>query len=232
MIELNSLVVILTLEALIGLLGLVIWLLYSARKISNKNFTAAEQLIENLDQSEAARIQKLSTLITQNSALAEHELKALLQDIALHEKALYRTVVQAILGQDPLALYELDEYIFALAKPYCKLLQIESSAPQSEVAQHDGLDNAGTLNNQAMELQFAQKEIVRLADENTELITQLQAALKAADEISEEYSRVFNGKQEEDELRASAQRMLAIFSEALDNAKAQSTISLIDESDV
>lgn len=232
MIELNSVVVILTLEALVGLLAVVIWLLYSARKLSNKNFNVAEQLIENLDQTEAARIQKLSALITQNSTVAGHELKALLQDIALHEKALYRMVVQAILGQDPLSLYELDEYIYALAKPYCKLLQIEPNAPQVELEQQAGLTDMEGGNNHAMELQFAQKEIVRLADENTELIAQLQVALKAADEITEEYSRVFNGKQEEDELRASAQRMLAIFSEALDNAKAQSTISLMDESDL
>lgn len=222
MIELNSVSVILALEVLVVLLVAVIWLLIASRKNKTQTFDIAEKLVDALDDTEAERTQKLSNLITSNCQIDAKNLQALLQDIALHEKALYRLIVQIILHGDSESLKELQDYIYGLAKPYCRLLQFGPMPYHEPVVQEMPVANADDLN-------FANKEIVRLADENTALVGQLQQALKTADSITEEYARVFSGKQEEAELRASAKRMLSIFEEALDKAKAQAAISLLDE---
>lgn len=221
MIELNSTLVVLLLEVLFALFVAILWLLYNWRKTKTQSYSFAEQLVNNLDISEVERTEKLAALIIKNVPMEAQELKALLRDISVHEHALYRLIIQIFLKRDPELLNELQEYVYALAKPYCKMLKQNSGVPE---------DPNSAANSAALEQ--ANKRIARLTSKNMVLTEQLEQALKTADTIAEEYSRVFGGTQEETELRESAKRMLRIFQDAMDSAKEKLVIPQMEEANL
>ncbi len=208
MIELNSATVVLLFEILAVLLIILLYLLFSARKNKIKTFSFAEHLVDNLDTTKADHAQKLSSIITDHVPIAPEVLDTLLNDIEIHEKALYRLVIQIMLDNNPELLGQLQENIANLATPYCKMLQKSFEVNQLNlkptlVNEADNADNG--------ELALAQQEIARLTLENSRLHQELLQSVQAAENIVEEYSRVFNGRQEETELHNSALRMLDIF---------------------
>lgn len=222
MIELNSVVMILMVEALVALLLLCGWWLWRARKTKTQDFILAESLVDDIDDTAAQHSQKLAVLLNECCQLEESTKAALLKDIALHEKALYRLFVQLFLDRDTSQLKELQGYLFDLDKPYCKMLQYGSVDYQQAA-----LDKIAPTRNQ--ELEFANKEIVRLADENAVLSSQLQEALKTIENISEEYARVFNNTQNEVELRESAKKVLAVFQNTLDSLQEKATLEFKED---
>jgi hypothetical protein len=208
MIELNSVVVILLIEAIVALLLVLLGLWIWSRKKKSSDFQVAHELIDELDEDKSLRTHKLGKLITGSCALDSGELETLLQDIDVREKALYRQIIQIFLNRDPKVLKAVDKYIQDLAHPYCALLKsVENTAPVAEVP-----DNGP-------ELAAARQDITRLTEQNTMLAEQLHLALKTADEVSDEYARIFNGSKNELELRASYKRVMYLFQSIEANIK-------------
>lgn len=205
MIELNSVIVILMAEALVALLLLVIGIWLWSRKKKSGDFVIARTLINELDESKTVRSEKLEELISQQGVV-NPELQILLKEIDVRQKALYRQIIQLYLNHDPGLLKAVDETIQDLAQPYSAMLKHAGSpVPVSnlspvikEVEYDNGLD-------------AAKQKIMRLSIENTALTEQLRLALKTLDEVSDEYSRVFNGNKSEAELQASYKRLVRVF---------------------
>jgi FtsZ-interacting cell division protein ZipA len=200
MIELNSVVVILMVEALAALLLLVIGLWLWSRKKKSGDFHMAQTLIDDLDEAKELRTENLGKLIAAHCALAPNELQTLLKEIDRREKALYQQIIQLFLNHDPNVLKDVDDYIQDLAQPYCAMLKaVGNNSPALEEAEHQA------------DLENANQQIVQLTKKNTALAKQLQLALKTVDEVSDEYTQLFNGNKHELELRASYKRLLQAF---------------------
>jgi hypothetical protein len=214
MIELNSVVLILMVEALVALLLLLIGLWIWSRKKKSGDFKVAHDLIDELDDSKTVRTHKLGKLIADNCVLDPGELQILLKDVDVREKALYQQIIQIFLNRDPKILKEVDEYIQDLAKPYCAMLK---HAGNNVLAFEDSQEGA--------DLAVAKQDIKRLTEHNSALTEQLRLALKTVDEVSDEYTRIFNGNKNESELRASYKRVLHTF-QAIEGEIKQSQVRL------
>jgi hypothetical protein len=215
MMELNPALWVLLFEALIALLIAFGWLLYSSRKVKNQTFSFAEQLVNNLGMSKKDHTENLSAIITENTHIDAQVLETLLNDVNVEEKALYRYVIKILLERDlerdPELLNDLQAHVESLAKPYCKVLQQSLSSDQMRLSEG--------ASSPSEELELAQQEILHLQDENTRLTKELKQAITTVDNIVEEYTRVFNGKPEETELRKSAHRMVELFKRVTDHAE-------------
>ncbi len=211
MMELNPALWVLLFEALIALLIAFGWLLYSSRKVKNQTFSFAEQLVNNLGTSKKDHAEDLSAIITENAHIDAQLLETLLNDVNMQEKALYRFVIKILLERDPELLNDLQDHVNALAKPYCKVLQQSLSTEHLRPSEENCPPSE--------ELALAHQEILRLKDQNTSLTKELKQAITTVDHIVEEYTRVFNGKPEEIELRNSAHRMLELFKRVTDHVE-------------
>jgi hypothetical protein len=203
MIAINSVVVVLMIEALIALLSLAFGFFLYKRTTKNKEHKAADNLVAKLKKDEAERGKRMEFLIKNNCDIEPAALKKLLQEIITCERSLYQQIIQMFLNRDVQLLTEMDEYVHSLSKPYCKAL--EQKSPRA-INQED-LENA---------VQLAQKKIDKLNDERTRLADQLQMAMTTMEEISSEYTRMFNGTKNELELNQSCQKMLQVYRAVLD----------------
>lgn len=202
MIELNSVVVVLLLEALAGLFLLVFgYLLFSRKKVSGEE-KAADELISKLEDTENFKTKKLGELISQSCNLEEEELAGVLFEISQTERELYKKIIQMLLTRDTDLLQGLDQYIDQLSAPYCKLL-----------------NNSSNDSGDTEKLELAENKIHQLMEENDRVAKQLKIAVSTMDEISAEYTRVFSGTQTELELENSSKKMFKIFHDAGQNIK-------------
>ncbi len=199
MIELDSALIVLMVEALAVLVVMASSALFFSAKRKSRERAAAHELISRLEDAEAKRSKKLGELIKENCDIDNEKLREVLQEIRDCEHALYQQILHIFLQRDVALLKEIDRYINKLAMPYCKILQ-EATATA---------DPSG-----GQELEQARLEIGRLKKEGKQLGDQLQTAMQTMDEISAEYTRVFSGKQTELELENSSKKMLKIFADA------------------
>ncbi|MCX7086900.1 MAG: hypothetical protein NTV00_02480 [Methylococcales bacterium] len=216
MIELDSVVVILMIEALVALFLLVMGLYLWSRKKKSGDFQVAHALINQLGETHTLRTERLENLIVESCELEAGDLQALLKNIDVREKALYQQIIQVFLNRDPKVLKELDAYIQDLSKPYCAMLK--------KVGGNNAPNAAATATAAAAaeaDLAIAQEKIARLMDKNSAITQQLQLALRTVDEVSDEYTQMFNGTKGEIELRASYRRFMRIFQSIENDANEQ-----------
>lgn len=204
MIELDTALIILMVEALVGLVLLAIVLLFLFAKRKKREHVAANELITRLEEAEIKRSKKLGELIKENCEIDNNQLQEILREIRNCEHALYQQILQIFLQRDAALLKEIDRAINKLANPYCRILQ-----------ESNGLVDPGSIE----ELERAKAQISQLKKEGKQLAEQLEKALHTMDEISTEYTRVFSGKQTELELENSSKKMLRIFQEAEKSAR-------------
>ena len=205
MIELDSVVVVLMIEALVALLSLAFGYFLYTRTTKNNEHKAADKFVVKLKKNESERGKKIEDIILKNCDIEPDSLKKLLQEIITSERSLYQQIIQMFLNRDINLLVEMDEYVHNLSKPYCKALKDKSSHGTNHVA----LEN---------EVQIAHEKIDKLNDERSRLSDQLQMAMTTMDEISTEYTRMFNGTKNKSELEKSSTKMLQIYRVATDRA--------------
>lgn len=200
MIELDATLAILMLEALIVLIGLVLLFIVMNANKKNKEHAAADSLIKKVNKSSAERNENLTDVLTNIRAIDLEMQQQVMQDISAQERQLYQEIVRLFLQKDVSTLSKIDNCIKGLSEPYFKLIQTQSGAGDSAVSSDD--------------ISSAQQTISKLQTTCKRLSDQLNTALSSVDEISSEYSRIFNGTKNEEELQKSCKKMLHLYRQA------------------
>ena len=202
MIELNSIFVVLMAEALAGLIFLLLGIFLFSKKQTLGEQTAANTLIDKLEDTEKVKTKQLEDMITENCNIEPDVVKGLLNEISSSERVLYQQMIKMFLNRDVELLNEMDLYIDNISEPYCKIIRHSSS----------NVAESGTL-------EVAEDKIERLNQEIARLGKQLTISLDTMDDISAEYTRVFSGTQTELELENSSKKMIGIFRDAEQQVK-------------
>ena len=197
MIELNSVFVVLMAEALSGLILLLLGFLLFTRKQTLGEQTAANKLIDKLENTEDIKTKQLEDMIAENCNIEPDVVKGSLNEISSSERVLYQQMIKMFLNRDVELLNEMDQYIDNISEPYCKIIRHSSG----------NVEESG-------ELEVAEDKIEKLMQEAARLGKQLTISLNTMDDVSAEYTRVFSGTQTELELENSSKKMIAIFHDA------------------
>ena len=197
MIELNSVFVVVMVEAFAGLILLLLGFLLFSSKTNSSEHTAANKLIDKLEDTENIKAKQLEEMIAENCNIEPDEIKGLLDEISSSERILYQQMIRMFLNRDVELLNDMDNYIDNISEPYCKIIRCSSNnVKESDV------------------LNVSEDKIERLMKESERLGEQLTVAMNTMDDISSEYTRVFSGTQTELELENSSKKMFAIFHDA------------------
>lgn len=197
MMELNSITVVILMEALLALFLLTFALLLFLRKKSIGDQDVSRNVIDNFQNTEDVKVEKLSAIVTAHCNIEPELLNELLDEVKSSERHLYQQIIRMFLTRDGKLLEDIELHINQLSEPYCKFLTHSS----------DSTVVAGKVNEQ-------EQKNSQLIEENGRLSEQLTIAMSTMDEISAEYSRVFSGTQTELELGNSSKKMFAIFQNA------------------
>lgn len=204
MVELNSIVFVIMVEALLALfLVIFIWLLLSKKKAA-RDQKVSHDLIDKIQDNEKNKEKELTEIFVTHFNLEKTLEKELLTEMISSERHLYQQIIQLFLKKDVDVLNSIHQQVDNVSKPYHKLLGYSS---EKEVVDTGPLEEQKKINQQ-------------LTQENELLGEQLVIAIKTMDEISDEYTRVFSGTQTELELENSSKKMFAIFQQAEQEIKA------------
>lgn len=184
-------------EALLALFLLTFALLLFLRKKSIGDQDVSRNVIDNFQNTEDVKVEKLSAIVTAHCNIEPELLNELLDEVKSSERHLYQQIIRMFLTRDGKLLEDIELHINQLSEPYCKFLTHSS----------DSTVVAGKVNEQ-------EQKNSQLIEENGRLSEQLTIAMSTMDEISAEYSRVFSGTQTELELGNSSKKMFAIFQNA------------------
>jgi uncharacterized protein YggT (Ycf19 family) len=197
MIELNSITVVLLVEALIVLLLLIIIFLMVYRNRNSVNQTAVHKLINKLEKDDKYKTKDLGNVFTESCGIDQALSEETINEISIKERKLYKQIVKIFFNRDIKLLAKVDQHINSLSEPYISLIR------------------NSVVNNQAetKELVFTKNKINSLEQENDMLREKVAAATDTMKEISDEYMRVFRGTQTELELRKSSIKMFQTFRE-------------------
>ncbi len=197
MIELNSITVVLLVEALIVLLLLIIIFLMVYRNRNSVNQTAVHKLINKLEKDDKYKTKDLEKVFIESCGINSDISEEIINEISIKERKLYKQIVKIFFNRDIKLLSKIDQHISSLSEPYVSMAS-----------------NA-VLNNQSdtKELGVAKSKINNLEQEIDMFQEKLAAATHTMKEISDEYMRVFRGTQTELELRKSSIKMFQTFRE-------------------
>jgi hypothetical protein len=188
MIELNATLAVLMVEALICLVVLAVGYFFVKGNKKNKELTAADKMIKTIKKSTQGRTESLAGLVDEYCSIEPELQQQLLEEINRQERTLYQQIIRLFLDKDAAVLNKIESCIRGLSEPYCKMLEFGTGS--------------------ATETSNAQQEIKQLHQNNKRLSEQLHNSLKAMDEISSEYTRMFKGTKNEIELQTSFKKML------------------------
>ncbi|MEE9339325.1 MAG: hypothetical protein V3U87_14710 [Methylococcaceae bacterium] len=197
MIELNSITVVLLVEALIVLLLLILIFLMIYRNKNSVNQTAVHKLINKLEKDDKYKTKDLENVFTESCGIDRVLTEETINEISIKERKLYKQIVKIFFNRDIKLLAKVDQHINSLSEPYVSLIR------------------NSVVNNQAetKELEFTKSKVNNLEQENDILREKVAAATDTMKEISDEYMRVFRGTQTELELRKSSIKMFQTFRE-------------------
>ena len=130
------------------------------------------------------------------------ELDDLLNEIHYNESKLYQHVVKIFLKKEVTHLKALDKHVKSLSDPYWKILKKRSE----ETIESPGNEE---------ELKQLQTGLQVALDEKDRLSEHLAMALKTLDEVSAEYTNMFDKDADLTELNESKKRMMAYFEQAV-----------------
>ncbi len=200
MIELNSITVVLLLEALLALFLIIFsWFLFARKKVSG-GYSTSNTLINKLKKAEDRKEDNLSELITSH---LEPELQnKLLAEVKSNERRLYKQIIRIFLDKDAKLLGRVNQHIDKFSESYCKII----SHVSNDIVSEEKIKES------------------RLLTENERLEEQLAIAMRTIEEISSEYSRVFSGAKRL-ELENSSKKILDIFHSARQQVKATTDIT-------
>ncbi len=193
MMALDSALVILMAEILAAVLVLAGTWFWVIRNKRNKEISAIDNFVNQMNEQAQFRNQPLNRLLSEVCGLRKEEVQETLQQVSDNERALMKTVIELFLKREMTLLNEVDKCIGDLSEPYCSLLAKLSAMPKTSAPE----------NTQSLE---------RI---NQQLVRQLDTAMQTIDEITAEYTRVFNGNQTELELENSAKKLLQTFQDSI-----------------
>lgn len=197
MIEVNSLFVVLMLEAVVGLCVLLMVFLLFFRNKRSIGQQAAHELIDKLDEEAYNKVSDLDDMISENCSIPPQVQSEILTEINYKERVLYQKIIQMFLNRDEELLKEMEQHINDLTEPYCKIIRLSSEKTE-----------------ETEKMQVAEAEIQKLTQESEQFEEELTVAINTMNEISAEYTRVFSGSQTEMMLENSSKKMFEIFHEA------------------
>ena len=175
---LDSALVILMAEVLVAMILLAGVLFFISRNKRTKEIRAINAFIDQMEEQALFKNQPLEQLLSQTCGFDAKTVKESLQNIGDAERALMQKVIQFFLSRETTLLNEIDRCIGDLSEPYSQLL--------SSIANSNNPAPAGNV-----------QSLERI---NQQLVRQLDTAMETIDEITAEYTRVFNGNQSELEL--------------------------------
>lgn len=167
------------------------------RNKRNKETAAINSFLNQLEDHALLKNQPLDRLLRETCGFDPRIVRESLQDVSASERELMQKVIQLFLQREMLLLNEIDRCIGKLSEPYCQLL--------SKLA-----NEAKPVNDDNTQ---------KLEQMNRQLTEQLDTAMQTIDEITNEYTRVFNGHQTELELENSSKKMLQIYQDSIHHLK-------------
>ena len=193
----TSAIGIILVEALVCLVILILSYFLFNRNKKKKEHHAADEFINKITDGSALRGEELGQFFNDNCEMEPKAVNDLIEEIASREKSIYQKVISMFLNRDSGELKTLNESVQGLSEPYCQVIA-NNSAEKNEKLDAD------------QQSQFSD-QIMQLKEENSRLAKQLQTAMQTMDEISSEYTRIFNGTKSELELQNSCKKMLQTF---------------------
>jgi len=197
MMALDSALVVLMAEALAAMVVVAGVLFFMARNKRKKEISAINTFINQLEEQAELKNQPLDHFLGETCGLGGRESRDFLEQIGNCERAVMQKVVELFLKRDMTLLNAIDRSVGEVSEPYCRLLTMMAEANKANLS-----DNSQSLE--------------RI---NQQLIRQLDTAMQTIDEITGEYTRVFNGNQSELELENSSKKMLQIFQDSVRNIR-------------
>jgi len=136
-------------------------------------------------------------------------LSKFVQEISQKEANLYQQISKLFLQKDTTALKLLDKRVKEVSDSYWEVIKQTVQSSQNKVS------TGGNEASLKADLDVAVSEQERLSE-------QLNVALTTLDEVSNEYAHLFGSDKDEEELKASKEKMLACFQKVLtDNGGVQ-----------
>lgn len=201
MIQVNSLIAIFVVEALVGLLLLTLAFTFFLLRRRTRERDAARELINRLQQSESERAETMSRSLGESCERLDLQLDEVLAEIGEQEKTLYRQIVKMFLARDAAMLKEIDCSVQGLSAPFFRMIADLGTASAKDSVLVEARESA-------------ESEVRELKKESTRLTAQLDMAMRTMDEVSCEYSKMFGSTRDSEELNMSRMRMLNAFRDA------------------
>lgn len=208
MMGLDSALVILMAEALLGLVILVLVLWFMSRRKRGNELASIDAFISQMQEATVLKNQPLDQLLSQQCGFNREQVESVLQQVSDSERALFQRIIQMFLLRETAILAEIDQRIGELSDPYCQII-IEMAADRHE--QRSGAGAGGA----AAEFEHANQLLSR----------QLKTAMQTIDDVTAEYARVFSGQQTALELENGRKKMLETFLRAEEEIKQNLQIS-------
>jgi hypothetical protein len=187
MIEVSSLLALIVAEVIIGLLLLSGLLLLFTLLRKERIRKAAAHLAERVQTDKVKREQRLKALLQDRYHYKDAELEQTLHNMMQTEMLLYQNVINGFVKDDQLHLQQIDVDVENLVLSY-QVLEVPESAPGStQDSQDSGSDEA----------------MVKLKEENERLSEELRVTMDTMGRMLNEYSTMFGGDADTDQVAAS-----------------------------
>lgn len=201
MMQIDTALVTIVIEALIALSLIVIATFLFSLKRKRRDREAAGSLINKVTKGSSLREKELQDLFGYDSDGDDELFGSVVKEIQEIEKRLYQHVVQLFLQRDVQMFSKIDQQLQSLSAPYSRLV---------EEKQVEGEVNPGNVE----EIEQLKAEQARLQEDNDRLTEQLGVAMDTMNEVSTEYSNMFGGSKAVEELNASKEKMLKTYRQA------------------
>lgn len=201
MMGLDSAVVILMAEALLGLVVLMLALWILSRRKRGSEMASIDAFIGQMNEATILKNKPLDQLLTLQCGFDREQVDAVLQQVTDSERALFQRIIQLFLQRETKMLADIDQGIGELSEPYCRVIMELASDRQDHVAVDDN------------------DQLASLKHINQQLTRQLETAMQTIDDVTAEYARVYSGQQSALELENSRKKMLETFQYAEDQLK-------------
>jgi len=183
----------------------VLFYLFRNERKRSSDRDEVNRVISRIKKDEGSRQKELKDVLDIPS-MDQFELDDLLNEIHYNESKLYQHVVKIFLKKEVEHLKALDKHVKSLSDPYWKILKKRSEETIGPSANEE-------------ELKQLQAGLQVALDEKDRLSEHLAMALKTLDEVSGEYSNMFDKDADLTELNESKQRMMVCFGQAIAASK-------------
>lgn len=210
----DSALVVLLAEALLAVLLIAVAAFWLGRQKNIREQHAADTLINKLFDEEDERAKELTQFIKNNiTDISSSDLNDLLDAIKTQERTLYQKIIEIFIKRDCEMLINIDSDVKNMAETYGNMTRRSKSATQAVISGTE-VDDAGPKESNDEELKAAHEKVSQYKLQAERISEQLNVAMSSMDEISAEYTRMFNSDKSQEELESSRQRMLKTFSTA------------------